>query len=365
MAEEDNDKSEPASPFKLKEAKNKGQVAKSLELNSLLVIMGFLFVIYLWGEQFIYQDLAVKSHILKSSHMLNYEPARLMNWVGSIFRELFMIFLPLIAFLMLIAVISNLIQTGFIFSFFPIKPDLKRISPVAGFKRLFSTKLLFEAFKNIVKLLIFSSILYFALSSLMPKLVGLMQMNPDYYPAQVLSMIVEVIMKILFGLVIIALLDAMYTKWDFAKKMKMSPREVKDEVKRREGDPLLRAKIKELQRETAKRRESLSRVPDADVLITNPTHISVALKYKRKDMKTPILLAKGAGDLALRMKKMAKKNDVPIVENKFLARKLFNELSIDDSIRPEHFGKIAEVYANLYDVTTTNLAMKKKTERNT
>jgi len=358
MAEEDNDKSEPASPFKLKEARNKGQVAKSLELNSLLVILGFLFVIYLWGDNFIYQDLAVKSYIFEQSHVLNYEPARLVNWMGSIFGELFYVFLPLIAFLLLIAVISNLIQTGFIFSLFPIKPDFKRISPMAGLKRLFSTKLLFEAFKSIVKLVIFSAILYFALSSLLPNLVGLMQMNPDYYPTQVLSMIVEVIMKILFGLIIIALLDVLYTKWDFAKKMKMSPREVKEEVKRREGDPLLRAKIKELQREAAKRRESLNRVPDADVLITNPTHISVALKYKRNDMKAPVLLAKGAGDLALRMKKMAKKHDVPIVENKQLARKLFRELSIDDAIRADHFGNIAEVYANLYEATEMSLTRK-------
>ncbi|HAO14739.1 MAG TPA: hypothetical protein DDE71_04160 [Tenacibaculum sp.] len=360
MAEQDQDKTQPATPFKLKEARNKGQVAKSLELNSLLIMSAFLFVVYLWGDQFIYQELILESYIFEQSASVSFEPARLVNWLGLIMQEVFMIFIPLIAFLVVIAIASNVIQTGFVFSFFPLKPDLKRINPVAGLKRLFSTKLLFEAVKSFIKLGVFSSILYFTLLGLMPELFGLMHMDPVHYPIRILSMTVEVIVKILLGLMIIALLDVLYTRWEYAKQMRMSHRDVKEEAKRREGDPQVRAKIKELQREAAKRSESLKRVPDADVLITNPTHISIALKYKPEQMRAPILLAKGAGNLASKMRKVANKHQIPVIESKLLARTLFKSIGIDEPVRAEHFDQIAEVYAQLYQASESNLSVRSK-----
>lgn len=348
--EEEKDKSEPASPFKLKEARKKGQVAKSLEVNSFFVIAGFMLVIFLSGKSIVYEDLFLNKTIFSQAHIIDFEPARLIDWTGGVMRSLFSVFFPLIGILMLIGAIANLVQVGPIFSPQPLKPDFNRINPISGFKRVFSIKLLFEAAKSIIKLALFASILFFAIKSAMPSLMGLMQMNPDYYTAQLISLILEIILKIMFALFVIALLDLMYTRWDYAKKMRMSRREMKEEVKRREGDPHLRAKIRELQREAAKQRESLNRVPDADVLITNPTHLSIALSYKRDEMSAPKILSKGAGYMALRMRVIAKRNNIPVIENKKLARTLYRERNVDEFVKEKHFPLLAKIFAKAYAI---------------
>ena len=181
----------------------------------------------------------------------------------------------------MVAVLSNMVQTGPIFTFFPLKPDPKRLNPVQGFKRVFSRRMLFEALKTFVKLGLITATAYFVIDDMFPHLLAMPQIDPKAYPAVLLDAITSLVFKLVLVLLIVALLDLMYTRWDFGKKMRMSRREVKDEHKRREGDPHVRAKIKELQREAAKRSKSLGRVPDADVLITNPTHFAVAQQNDR------------------------------------------------------------------------------------
>lgn len=350
MAEEEKDKSEPASPFKLKEAKKKGQVAKSLEVNSFFAIAGFMLVMYMSGTELIYSDLFVNKNIFEHAHTVNFEPSRLIDWAGGVMRSLFHVFAPLIGVLLLVAVVANLVQVGPVFSPHPLKPDLNRINPVSGFKRLFSIKLLFEAVKSIIKLSLFGGILYFAIKGSIPQLLGLMQMDPDYYPVQLIALVLGIILKIMFGLIIIALLDLIYTRWDFSNKMKMSRREMKEEVKRREGDPHLRAKVRELQREAAKQRESLNKVPDADVLITNPTHLSIALSYKRDEMSAPKVLSKGAGYMAMRMRVIARQHNIPVIEDKKLARMLYRERNVDEPVKEKHFPLVAKIFAKVYAI---------------
>lgn len=340
---QEQDRSEAATPFKLREAQRRGQVAKSLELNSLLMLLAAFGALYLLGETFTSGMLRISERWFASAHLLQFDGRTPVHWFEEIVHALVTLFWPFLAGLVVVAILANLVQTGPIFSFFPLKPDLRRLNPVQGFKRLFSKKLLFEAFKSILKLLLFSVVLYYAMLGVLPKLVGLMDVHPDNYAAIMLTESGAIIFKLVMAVLLIALLDIVFVRWDFATQMRMSRRELKEEVKRREGDPLIRAKLRALQKEAVKRTHSLGRVPDADILITNPTHLAVALKYDRDSMVAPLLIAKGAGELALHMRVRARKHRIPVIENKELARKLFGSTGIDEPIPEALYPAVAQV----------------------
>lgn len=350
MAEQqqEQDRSEPASPFKLREAQKRGQVAKSLEVNSLLILSAGLLVLYIFGEQFVTGQLELGRGLLANAHRFSAEPVAALAWFETTVHLLIGLFWPLLAAIVVVAMLSNLFQTGPVFSFFPLKPDINRLNPVAGFKRLFSKKLLFESLKTFIKLFVFAVVIYFAIASVMPMLYALIDTSPDTYGAFLLSNTRTMIYKLLLVVLLVALIDLAYTKWDYASRMRMSRRELKEEIKRREGDPHIRARRRELQKEAVKRAASLRRVPDADVLITNPTHVAVALKYDRERKGAPQVLAKGAGELALKMKEVARQRDVVVVENKPLARELFKRVEIEHPIPEDLFPMVARILAWIY-----------------
>jgi flagellar biosynthetic protein FlhB len=350
MAEQqtEQDRSEPATPTKLREAKRRGQVSKSLEVNSLFILSMGVAIFYLLGDRMVTRQLALSRELLSNAHRIRLDAAQTLSLFEYTVDWMVSIFWPVAAALVAVAVLMNMAQTGPVFSFFPLKPDMSRINPVNGFKRLFSVRLLYESLKTLIKLLLFALVLYFAISALVPSLVSLLDRHPDGYPRYLADKASSIALKLLAVLLFIALLDLLYTRWDYAKRMRMSRREIKDELKRREGDPQIRAKIRELQREAAKRAGSLRRVPDADVLITNPTHLSVALLYRRGVMAAPQVIAKGAGDLALKMREVARLHRVPIVENRGLARRLFNSVSIDQPIGEELYPLVAKVLVRIF-----------------
>ncbi|MES9816746.1 MAG: EscU/YscU/HrcU family type III secretion system export apparatus switch protein [Candidatus Thiodiazotropha sp.] len=350
MAEQqtEQDRTEPATPTKLRDAKRRGQVTKSLEVNSLFILSMGVALFYLLGEGMVSRQLALSHELLANAHRIQLDPAQTLSLFEYTVDWIFSIFWPAMAALVIVAILMNMAQTGPVFSFFPLKPDISRINPVNGFKRLFSVRLLFESLKTVIKLLLFAGVLYFAISALLPSLVSLLDRHPDSYPLYLADKANSIALKLLAVLLFIALLDLLYTRWDFAKRMRMSRREIKNEVKRREGDPQIRAKIRELQREAAKRAGSLRKVPDADVLITNPTHLSVALVYQRGMMAAPQVTAKGAGELAWRMREVARLHCVPIVENKALARRLFKSVDIDQPISEELYPLVAKILVRIF-----------------
>ena len=241
-----------------------------------------------------------------------------------------------------------MVQTGPIFSFFPLKPDLKKLNPTEGFKRVFSLKILFEGIKSSFKILALALTLYLVLRSIMPTLLGLAQSDYRIFPLVVLEEVIRVLRWCLVALLPIFLIDLIYVRRDFLKKMMMSRREVKDEYKQREGDPRIRSKIRELQKEARKRSKSLRNVKDADVLITNPTRLAIAIRYNREEMAAPTIVAKGAGQLAKLMKGMALRHQVPVVENKKLARALFRKSVIDSQVPEEFYPPVARLLTWVY-----------------
>lgn len=348
MAEQDQEKSEQATPFKLEEARRKGQVFKSLDVNSLFMIAGGIGLLAIGGTRFLADTLRLQRRILEQAPTVSFEISEFMMWCGSLVTALAFILTPFFLTVLLIAVFSNLAQTGPIFTFFPLKPDPKRINPVQGFKRVFSKRMLFEAAKTLIKLSLLATVAYLVIMSMLPGVLAMPQIDPKGYAPVLLDAILSLAFKLALVLLIVAILDFAYTRWDYGKKMRMSRRELKEEVKRREGDPHVRAKIKELQREAAKRSKSLGRVPDADVLITNPTHFAVALRYERESMRAPRLIAKGSGDIVEKMKRLARRGGVPVIERPPLARQLFREVDIDQAIPEGVYEPVARIYAEIY-----------------
>jgi len=350
MAEQEQSRTEPATPFKLEEARKRGSVAKSLELNSLFAIGVLLAVMYLWGEKMIRAQLRLGAEVLSQAHLLDLAPGSVARWFPGLLEASFEGLLPLLLPLVVIAVLGSLLQTGPVFTFEPIKPQWERLNPVTGFKRLFSVRLLFELGKSLVKLVLASAAVYFLFRDLMPQFIGLLQSDPRVAIAFILQHGIRIVFYLAIILALIAFIDAMFVRWHFADQMKMSRRELREEVKRREGDPRIRARRRDLQREMLRRARAVRRVPEADVLITNPTHLAVALVYRRTEMSAPRVVAKGAGELAMYMRAIARKHRVPALRDAGLAQALFRGVDLDREVPERLFPQVARVLAWAYSL---------------
>jgi flagellar biosynthetic protein FlhB len=351
MAEQEKDRTEPATPFKLEEAKRRGQVAKSLDFISLVMLSAFLAALFAWGDDLARSGLRLSVGLVERGVELSFTSQVVAAWLGKMSLATLALVAPFLAAAVLAAVIANVVQTGPIFSAFPLKPDFQRLNPALGFKRVFSLKTLVETGKTILKLALFGGVAYLALGAVLPELLAATDVGPKAYFGVLNGHITSLIFKLLLVLVLLALADFAYSRWDYGRQMMMSRRELKDEIKRREGDPHVRARIRELQREAVKRAKSLKRLPEADVLITNPEHFAVALGYDRVRMRAPTVIAKGAGELALELRVRASRAGIPVVEDKPLARRLFVDVDIDSPVGEDLFEPVARVYAGIYSST--------------
>ena len=348
MAEQEFDKSEQPTPFKLQEARKKGQVAKSMEVNSWLLLFASygIFTTLGWGlikglgyiSSFLYSQ---SSHIILTSANFLFLSQQIISTLQSLLWPFFLA-------LVVVSILATLVQVGFIWSFFPVKPDVQRLNPVQGFKRLFSLRLLYESLKTLIKLILFALVLALLLQQMMPHLSQAFDMSA----AQVVSLFQNWAGKLVFSLLgvmfIIAILDLVYSRRDFMKRMRMSKREVKEEHKKREGDPLIKQKRRQTQKSLNAQLVSIGNVPKADVVITNPTHLAVALQYERSTMAAPVVVAKGSGGQAEKIKRVARESHITILENKSLARALFRLVEVSKPITPELFPKVAQIYIWLY-----------------
>jgi flagellar biosynthetic protein FlhB len=347
MAESDHDRTEPATPYKREEARRRGQVAKSLDTNSFFILAAALAAVTLWGARMLAEGGRAFQGLLSMAGSLSFDPVTLNRWGGAVMRDTLYGLTPLLLLVVAAGLVANFVQMGPIFSAHPLKPDFQRINPVQGFKRIYSGKALFEMAKSLFKLVLFATVAYSVIADLLPSALALSSHDPKDLPVRILGDLKSLAFELILALLVIALLDLAYVRWEYAKKLRMSRREQKEEVKRREGDPHIRAKRRDLQREAAKRSGALRRVPDADVLITNPTHLAVALQYQRGRALAPRCLAKGAGETALHMREMAARCGVRIIEQRALARALFDQVEIDALIPESLYEPVARVYAEI------------------
>jgi flagellar biosynthesis protein FlhB len=341
VQEQEQNRTEQATPFKLTEAKKKGQVAKSLDFNSLVVVCGLLMALSIWGEAQWRRLCELSASLFASAGSIE------IAGLSALGREVAYLIAPVAFAGVAFGVIANVLQTGFIFSAHPLKPQFERLNPVAGFKRIFNKRMLFEALKSVLKLIFFTAVAWFFFTALWPKLPAAATHDAIAQTQWLGDNALALLLRLGLALVLVGLVDLLFTRWNYSRQMMMSRREVKEEVKRREGDPLIRQRIRELQRENLKQAQSMSRLPDADVLITNPTHFAVALRYVRDQMDAPVVLAKGTDNWAQEMKALARTHGVPIVERRKLARELCARGRIDQPIPLETFVEVARVYAEL------------------
>jgi flagellar biosynthetic protein FlhB len=304
MAEQDQNRSEAATPFKLDEARKRGSVPKSLDVNTLGILMAGAAVLHFWGNRIVSDEMRLFGAILSNAHQTSFEFDDIAALVVRLFSESIAILAPLFATIGAIAALANFFQTGPVFSFFPLKPDFGRVNPVSGFQRIFSLRLVVESVKTVLKFALLGTVFFFAVQAALPALLESMNMAPLNIGRVILPQASTLLVRLLVALSLVTLLDATYSRWDFAKRMRMSRREVRDEIKRREGDPRVKSRLRELQREAVKRARSLGRVKDADVLITNPVRLAIAIKYDRERIDAPLVIAKGAGFLAARMREI-------------------------------------------------------------
>lgn len=350
MAENENgqEKSEAPSPKRREEAIEKGDVAKSQELNSVAIIIAVLIVFNYYSADF--------GETLR--HFMTFMYSEMSNLTLNIktvpeLMELTLIALmkvtgPIILSIMAFAIISNLGQVGFIIATKALKPDFKKLSPASGIKRMFSTRSLVELAKGIIKIAIIASIGYSVISDYFDEILLLTHQSVMAIAELTANSILEVTFKVALALMVMAAADYAYQKYEHEKKLKMTKDEVKDERKQAEGDPKVKGKIKGKQQEIARAR-MMSEVPEATVVITNPTHYAVALKYDPFDKAdAPKVIAKGKNIIAQNIKKIAREHNVPIVENKPLARSLFASCEIGMEVPVELYQAVAEILGQVY-----------------
>jgi flagellar biosynthetic protein FlhB len=255
--------------------------------------------------------------------------------------------MPLMLAVLVAGIAGNIIQFGFIFTSKPLVPKISKLNPISGLKRLVSLKSLVEVGKAFFKFVFIGGIAFLLVRKEMDSFPGLMQLSVS----EILSFIGKVSFNICFyvclALIVLAFVDFTYQRWQHQKNLRMTKQEVRDELKQSEGDPKVKGKIRQIQIETARRR-MMEHIPGADVVITNPTHLAIALKYEHEKMIAPQIIAKGAGLIAEKIKQIAKENDVPVVEHKTLAQTLFKLVDLGEYIPANLYRAVAEVLAYVY-----------------
>ncbi|MFZ6765905.1 EscU/YscU/HrcU family type III secretion system export apparatus switch protein [Undibacterium sp. Di26W] len=345
---EDTDKSQEATPHKLREAQKKGQVAKSNEAIFAAVLAALVGICFAVGPGMARQELGIAQQLLQDAGRADWSSVATMQWLLNALVDSMGAIAPLLIAICVVAIVANVGQVGGIFSFDPITPDFTKLNPATGLQRLFSKRLIYDALRSLVKLAILGCVSWGALMHLMPEMLKLTYINARAHAAIVLGTIGPFLFKLFLAILIIALIDLLYTRWEFAKKMRMSHKDISDEHKQREGDPRIRQRIKQLRMELLKQSQAVGKLPQADVLITNPTHIAVAISYRHGEMPAPKLLAKGKGELAAKMRAAARQHHIPVVENPPLARELYKRLNSDQFVPEDMYPKVAKILIWVY-----------------
>lgn len=343
MSQSDLDRNQAATPHKLEKARERGQVAKSPDVTAAVVFTAAMAFLAAQGWEAWQRLFRFARSLLARADLVLSDPAMLWTLCGDMLREALLLAVPFFVTLVIAAIVANLAQSGPMLSLHPVKPDWQRLNPVSGFKRLFSLRTLFIAARSLLKLVLLGLVAWHALKLLLPQFYRLAQLPSAGLMHTLLDDFASIGLKFAGALVLIALLDLLYSRHEFAKNMRMSQREVKDEAKNRDGDPRIRARLRELRREMLKRSLAVRNTRNADVLITNPTHVAVALRYVHGEMSSPQLVAKGRGFMAAVMRRIAARHGIPVVRSPALARRLYRDLGIDQHVRPDLYARVARI----------------------
>ncbi|MDR1886149.1 MAG: flagellar biosynthesis protein FlhB [Synergistaceae bacterium] len=341
-------RTEPATPRKRQKSREEGQTAKSQDLSAAVVIIAGLLGVY-WLSMIIWRNL-LEMFRIDAEHLsspLMFDSSWWVRTFAEGAKSFFLGWLPIGLFCSLCAVIGLVYQVGFLISTKPLAIKLDRLNPVSGLKKIISIRTLVELLKGIAKALVLLGMLFLGLSDEPGLLTSIMMYPLEQGTPIIIGKIWNLGLRMALVLLFLGLCDYLYQKWEFEKSIKMSKQEIKDEYKQMEGDPLVKRRIRQKQRELAQHR-MMSDVPKADVVVTNPTLIAVAVQYDQKTMSAPVVVAKGEGFTARKIRDIAAVNDIPVLENKPLARALMAQVEVGESIPMELYKAVAEVLALVY-----------------
>jgi flagellar biosynthetic protein FlhB len=350
FAAEDEGRTEEPTEKKIREAREKGQVAKTQELAQSLVVIFGIMVVFIFSGWIFNTMAGIMRYYLSNFSTLSVTELSVRKDFFAIIAEMAKVSLPIFTAVVIAAIFGNLIQVGFLFTTHPLKVDWKKLKfdPATIMKKvLFSKQVAMNLFKSIFKVLAIGLVAYLIIKSEF----GAIMETPDLSITQAFSLICTAGLKIIIWssvlLLILSIPDYFFQKRELMESLKMTKQEMKEEYKETQGDPHMRARLREMQREIVMK-NMISEVPSADVIVTNPTHFAIALKYENDTMEAPMVIAKGADSMALKIRQVATDNGVPMIENRPLAQQLYRDVEVGDLIPEDLFYAVSLIYAELY-----------------
>ncbi len=349
MPEQHGDKSHDPTPHRRQKAREQGHVARSQDLGSAVLLLAGMLVLLMSGKALIdflgryaTQQLGGEAWLAADA---DFVAAQWTATLGNLARHL----LPILGLTMLVAIAVNVVQVGFLFLPNKLAPDVSRLSLIKGFGRLFSLSSAARLAFGIFKILVIGTVAFVSLYGERQKILGLGALAPPEVAVYLLSVLTWTTVKIGLALLVLALLDYAFQRWKHEQDLKMTPQEIREEMKHLEGDPQIVARRRVVQRQLVLNRLS-QMVPKADVVITNPTELAVAIQYEPESMVAPVVVAKGAGLIARRIRRLALEHGIPIVEKKPLAQALYREVEVSQPIPHDKYAAVAEVLAYVYQL---------------
>jgi flagellar biosynthetic protein FlhB len=341
MSDDPASKTEEPSGRRLGEARSKGQVTQSREVANLIMISAMLVVLLMIAPLMSRDLVGVLRRFIELPHEIHVDDGNFHAMIVDLTSQIALVLLLPFLLLMLAAVTPGLLQHGWLWTTHPLQPKFERINPIAGFGRLFSIRSLTELGKGLVKLAIVGAVSTMILMPIFHFIEQYISADPSTLLPSMLALIVKLLSGVIAVMIALAAADYGYQRYEMMKSLRMTKQELKDEFKQSEGDPIIKQHLRKIRGQRAKQR-MMQQVPSATVVVTNPTHFAVALKYEQP-MNAPLLVAKGVDILALRIIETARMNFIPVVENPPLARTLYANVDLDEEIPHEHYKAVAEV----------------------
>ena len=349
-SEDESQKTEEPSEKRLRDAIEKGQVIFSKELNSFLLFVMITLIVVGFIPFLLPKIHYFLKNIIEDAAYFSIERVNLGDFASVIVKKILLFLALPFSLIVIIVILSSFMQMGtFVLSTDPISPKLSNLSLMKGLKRLFSLKSLIEFFKGIIKIIIVGGAIYFVIRPYIGTLSNIYLNNIDTIISILFNLIKKIFIVTSIILAFVAVMDYLYQRYEYYQSLRMTKQEVKEEYKQQEGSPEIKAKLKKIRSDRSRRR-MMQEVPKSDVVITNPTHYSVALKYDAKEMRAPILVAKGQDIIALKIREVARDNKIPIVENPILSRALYANVEVGQEIPVEYYKAVAEVISYVYSI---------------
>ncbi|BCR06619.1 flagellar biosynthetic protein FlhB [Desulfuromonas versatilis] len=348
MADDQQEKTEQATAKRREDFRKKGQVAQSREVHTAALMTAMVLLWFFYAPLFWKNLQSLVGGLMARAGAFEVTPLSVVDLMIYIMGRVGLLLAPVLLLVLVVGFLSSIAQIGFLFTTKPLEPDFSKLDPIKGAARFVSKRSLVELVKSLAKVLLLGFIAYKTVAAEFADGLLLVDMPPAETVGYLGRVAFMVLLKSSGVLILLALLDFMFVRWELEQKMKMTKQEQKEEFKETEGDPHVKGRIRSIQAQMARKR-MMAEVPKADVVITNPTHFSVAIRYKRGEMDAPVVVAKGADDVAMKIREIAREHKVPLVENKPVARALM-KVELDHPIPEEMFKAVAEILAYVYSL---------------